>query len=227
MDSMIGHNNAPDPLDEALAPYGDFITEAESWLDGTRVETEAQMKAVDALLREIKAAKKAVEAAEESEAKPIYDRWKAAKERFKPTLTDIDRITKGLVSVVDAFKRKLAAERAEAERKARTEAERKMREAAEAARVASQGDIEAQRAAAVAQDAADIAAAQARIASKDTVKGLRTVHRHEITDYRALLHWIAANRREDITAFLDAWAEKHHRDIPADGLRVWTEKEAF
>ena len=42
------HNGPPDPIDEALAPFGDTITEAEGWLDGTAVETEGQMKAVDA-----------------------------------------------------------------------------------------------------------------------------------------------------------------------------------
>ena len=35
--ATIGHNNPPDPIDEALAPFGDVITEAEVWLDGTRV----------------------------------------------------------------------------------------------------------------------------------------------------------------------------------------------
>ena len=28
------HNNPPDPIDEALAPYGDAIEEAQNWLDG-------------------------------------------------------------------------------------------------------------------------------------------------------------------------------------------------
>ena len=39
------HNNPPDPIDEALAPFGDVISEAENWLDGSPVENEAQMKA--------------------------------------------------------------------------------------------------------------------------------------------------------------------------------------
>ena len=73
--ASAGHNNPPSPIDDALAPFGDTITEAEGWLDGTPVETEGQMKAVDALLKGIKSAKKAVEGAEESEAKPIYDQW--------------------------------------------------------------------------------------------------------------------------------------------------------
>lgn len=222
------HNNPPDPIDEALAPFGDFISEAENWLDGTPVENERQMKAVDDLTKQLKAAKKAVEAAEESEAKPFYDQWKAAKARFKPTLDDLDRMVKGLVAAVDGFKRKLAAEKAEAERKAREEAARAMREAQEAARAAAATDIEAQRAAAAAQAAAEEAQRIAAAASKDTVKGMRTVTRYEITDHRALLNWIARNDREAITAFIEEWARRNHKENQkADGLRVWTEKESF
>ena len=223
-----GHNMPPDPIDEALAPFGDAISEAENWLDGSPVETEGQMKAVDALIKNVKAAKKAVEGAEESAAKPIYDAWKAEKAKFAPTLTDLDRIVKGLVSIVDVFKRKLAAEKAEAERKARAEAEAKMRAAQEAARAADAGNIESQRAAALAQAEAEEAARTAAIASKDTVKGLRTVTRFEITDHKALLNYIARHVRDDLTAFIEEWARKHHKEFPnADGLRVWNEKEAF
>lgn len=223
----IGHNSPPDPIDEALKPYGDALSEAENWLDGTPVENEGQMKAVDTILKQIKAAEKSVKDAEESEAKPIYDQWKAAKARYAPTLDDLTRIKKGLVAVVDAFKRKLAAEKAEAERKARAEAEAARRAAEEAARQASASDIEAQRKAAEAKQAADLAMAQAAAASKDTVKGMRTVTRYEITDHRALLHWIAANDRDAITAFIEEYARRNHRDIKADGLKVWQEKEAF
>ena len=225
--TTIGHNSPPDPIDEALAPYGNALSEAENWLDGTPVENEGQMKAVDTLLKHIKAAEKAVKDAEESEAKPIYDQWKAAKARYTPTLTDLERIKKGLVAVVDTFKRKLAAEKAEAERKARAEADAARRAAEEAARQASASDIQAQRKAAEAKQAADLAMAQAAAASKDTVKGMRTVTRYEITDNRALLHWIAANDRGAITTFIEEYARRNHRDIKADGLKVWQEKEAF
>jgi hypothetical protein len=226
--ARIGDNAPPDPIDEALAPFGDAISEAENWLDGAPVINEAQMLEVDGLLKSIKAAKKAVGDAEESAAKPIYDQWKAAKARFAPTLTDLDRIAKGLVAIVDVFKRKLAAEKAEAARLAQEEMWRKAREAEEASRRANAGDIEAQRNAAVLQEAFDMAEAKARSAAKDTVKGLRTVTHYEITDHRALLNYIAKTARDDVTAFIDEWARKHHKEFAnADGLRVWTEKEAF
>ena len=227
--AAIGHNAPPDPLDEALAPYGDYITEAEGWLDGEPVTEEAQMKAVDALLKQIKAASKDVTEAQKSEAMPLHDAWKAALDRYKPTLADLDRIKKGLIGIVDTFKRRIAAERAEAERKAREEAEAKARAAHQAAMKASETDLEAQRAAAQAQadaEAAQIAAVKAGRASKD-VKGLKTVTKYEVTDHRALLHWIAKNDRDAITGFLDEYARVNHRTVNADGLRVWQEKVAW
>lgn len=221
------HNNPPDPIDEALAPFGDAITEAEGWLDGSPVETEGQMKAVDTLVKEIKAAKKAVEAAEESEAKPIYDQWKAAKERYKPTLTDLDRIVKGLVAAVDGFKRKLAAEKEAARKEAERLAWEETRKAQEAAAKAAASDLEAQREAAMMQAQAEAAQRAAKAAAGDTVKGLRTVTRYEVTDYKALVNWIARNDKDAMRAFVDDWARRNHKDQVAEGLRVWTEKEAF
>jgi predicted phage tail protein len=225
--AAIGHNNPPDPLDDALAPYGDAIEEAQNWLDGATVEDDAQMKSVDALLRDIKAAEKAVTEAQKDEAKPLHDAWKAALARYKPTLDDLARIKKGLVAAVDGFKRRVAAEKAEAERKARAEAEAKMRAAAEASAKADAANLEAQREAARMRDEAEAAKAAAHKAKNETVKGLRTVTRYEITDHRALLHWIAKNDRDAITAFVEDYARRNHKSIDADGLRVWQEREAF
>jgi len=172
-------------------------------------------------------ARKAVEAAEESEAKPFYDQWRAAKARFKPTLDDLDVRIKGLVATVDAFKRKLAAEKAEAERKARAEADAARRKAEESARQAAANDYAAQLEAAEAQRAAEEAAARAAAASKDTVKGLRTVTRYAIEDHRAALHWIAGNDREAMTAFIEEYVRRNHKEKPISGVKVWQEKAAF
>ncbi len=224
--AVIGHNLPPSPIDEALAPYGDTITEAEGWLDGTAVENEGQMKAVDSLLKSIKDAKKAVERAEESEAKPIYDAWKQAKARYAPTLADLDRIAKGLVAIVDGFKRKLAAEKAEAERKARAEAEAAMRAAREAAEKADAANIEAQREAEAARLEAEAAAARARAAAADTVKGMRETWFYEITDHRDALHWIARNDKDAVTRFVEEYVRQHFKQQPIAGVRTWKEKVA-
>ena len=227
--AQIGHNQAPDPLDEALAPYGDFISEAESWLDGEAVTDEGQMKAVDKISKQIKAAKKDVTAAQKSESAPLHDAWKASLARFKPTIDDLDRMTKGLAALVDGFKRKLAEEKRAKERAAWEAAEKARKEAEAKSAAADTANIEEQREAEEARRAAQEAEKAAQAARKDTasVKGLRTVTRHEITDHRAALHWIAANDRDAMTAFIEGYVQKNHKDRAIDGVRVWQDREAF
>jgi len=226
--ATIGHNMPPDPIDDALAPFGDVITEAEGWLDGNKVETEGQMKAADALIKSIKAARKAIDDARDAATKPLHEAWKTEVARWKPTQDDLDRIVKGLVALVDDFKRKLAAEKEAARKAAEAAAWEKTRAAQEAARLADASNIDATRAAAAAIAAAEEAQRIAQAAAKDTVKGLRTVTRYEVTDRKALLNWIAKNDRDAVTAFIDEWAHKNYtRGTGADGLRVWQDKEAF
>jgi hypothetical protein len=226
--ATIGHNLPPDPIDEATAPFADVISEAEGWLDGQAVETEGQMKAADALIKGVKAARKAVDDARDIATKPLHEAWKGEVARWKPTQDDLDRIVKGLVALVDSFKRKLDAEKESARKEAERLAWEKTRAAQEAARVADAANIEATRAAAAAMAEAEEAQRQAQAAGKDTVRGLRTVTRYEVTDHRALLHWIAKNDRDAITAFVDEWARKKHKDNEgAEGLRVWKTQEAF
>lgn len=225
--AKIGHNQAPDPIDEALAPYGDFITEAETWLDGAVVENEGQMKAVDDLTKNIKAALKTVTEAEKLAAAPLHDAWKEEKARWKPTLDDLARIRDGLVNAVGAFKAKLAAEKKAAERAAWEAADKARREAEAKAAAAAATDIDAQREAAAAKQAAMDAVAAAQASAKDTVKGMRKVTRYEVTDHRDALHWIAKNDRDAITAFVDEYVRRNHKTATIVGVRVWEDKEAF
>jgi len=223
----IGHNSPPDPIDDALAPFGDTIAEAESWLDGQAVENEGQMEAVDALLKGVKSARKAVSDAEESAAKPIYDQWKAEKAKFAPTLTDLDRLVRGLVAIVDGFKRKLAAGKEAARKKAEAEAWEATRNAREAHAAAQAGNIDAQREADhLAQEAKEKQAAAAK-ANKDVVRGLRWYDLHEILDHRAALHWIAKNDRDAVTAFIEAYVAKNAKAFPAEIVRNYKEQRAI
>jgi len=225
--SNIGHNNPPDPIDVALAPYADVIEEAGNWLDGEPVQDEAQLKATDDLLKSIKSAIKDVKNARDDATKPLHEAWKAEVARWKPTQDDLDRVAKGIVAAQDPFKRHLAAQK-EAEKRAAWEAaEKAKREAMEAARAAQASDIQAQRDAAEKAAMAQQAAQEASAKQKDTVKGMRTVHRYEIQDHRAALHWIAQNDRDAMTAFIEAYIDKHHKGTEIEGVKRWTEKEAF
>jgi len=225
--ATIGHNNPPDPLDDAIAPFSDTISEAENWLDGTPVESEGQMKAVDDLIKGIKAARKSVDAARDDATKPLHAAWQAEIARWKPTQDDLDRIVKGLLAAVDGFKRKLAAEKEEARRAAERAAWEATRKAQEAAQSAQAADIEAQRQAAQAKAKAEAAQAAAKSLAQDTVKGLRTVQRYEITDMRAALHWIARNDKDAMAAFIESYVAKHYKTAQIDGVSVTTTKEAF
>jgi hypothetical protein len=225
--SVIGDNNPPDPIDEALAPYGDYIAEAEQWLDGAEVESEGQMKAVDDLTRHIKSALKDVNAGEKSAAAPLHDAWKAEKARWKPTIDDLTRIRDGLVSAVSAFKKKLADEKAVQERAAWEAADKARREAEEKAAQAASSDIDAQREAAAAKQAAQDAIKAAKAQQSEAPKGMRKVTRYEITDHREALHWIAQNDRDEITAFIEEYVRRNHKKKTMKGVRVWEEKEAF
>lgn len=225
--STIGHNNPPDPIDTALAPFGDAIEEAQNWLDGEPIENEEQLRATDELLKTIKTAIKELNAARDEATKPLHEAWKAEVARWKPTQDDLERISKGLVAAQDPFKRALAAKK-EAEKRAAWEAAEKARKEAEkAAFFAKASDIEAQREAAEKAALAQRAAQEASAKSKDKVKGMRTVHKYEIEDHRAALHWIAQHDRDAMTAFIETYVAKNHKETEIAGVRTWTEKEAF
>jgi hypothetical protein len=225
--AVIGGNNPPDPLEEILARHGDTITEAEGWLDGEPVANEGQMQAVDALAASVKAARKELDEAREKAVKPLHDAWKAEVAHWKPYLDDWERITKGLAAINGDYKKRIAAEQEAAKRKAYAEAEAARIRAEAAQKAADAGSIEAQRqASALKQEALD-ATKTAQKAGKVKVKGLRKVQRYEIEDHRAALHWIAANDRDAITAFIEEYVDKNHKRTAIDGVRQWEDKEAF
>jgi hypothetical protein len=225
--ATIGDNLPPDPIDEALAPYVAYIDEATIWLDGTPVENQEQMDAVDLILKQIRNAGTDLGKAKKSATAPFHDKWKGEIARWKPTEDDIDLMKKGLAALVDPFKRKLADEKEAIKRAAYKEARRLEDEARKAAATADTANIEEQRDAADKAQAAQDAMAVAATANKDTVKGLRTVHKYEIKDHRKALNWIAQNDRDAVTVFIETYVEKNHRAQIIEGVKTWQQKEAY
>lgn len=225
--AVIGANNPPDPIEAVTAQYDDTISEAQNWTDGDPVETEAQMLAVDVIIKEFKTYRSDLAKAGKERTEPLHKAWKAEVAAVKVYTDDADRIQSALVATVAPFKTKLAVEK-EAARQAAWQAAREAERAAEELqRAAPTANLDAQREAdAAKQDAMDAKKA-ASAAQKDTVKGMRTVHRYEIDDHRAALHWIAKNNRAAITSFIEAYVDKNHKAAPIDGVRAWTEKEAY
>jgi hypothetical protein len=225
--AVIGGNAPPDPIDLALDPYGDILEEVANWLDGALVENDGQLKATDALLKELKNARKAVDEARDECTKPLHEVWKTEIARWKPTQDDLDRQVKCLVAAQAPYKRKLLAEQEAAKAKAHEEAERIAEEARKAHLAASAASIDEQRKADELLAAAEDAAKAAAKADKETVKGMRTVQVYEIESHKDALNWIARNDRDAVTAFIEEYVRRNFKARAIDGVKVTTQKEAF
>lgn len=224
---MLGHNGPPDAIDEINAAYEQWREEAENWADGEPVSTKEQMEAVDALRAKMRDYRLDLERGQKAATAPLYAAYKAEGERWKPTIEDVKKIEGCLVATVDTFKRKLAEEQKAKERAAWEEAERKRKEAEALAAQAGAANLEDQRAAEEARRQAVEAEKSAQGVSKEGVKGLRTVTRHEILDMREAVNWIAKNDKDAMAAFAEEYVAKNRDRLPANIVRVWKEKEAF
>jgi hypothetical protein len=225
--AVIGHNNPPDPIDLALEPFTDIIEKAANWLDGAQVENEAQLRATDAILKELKAARKAVDTARDEVTKPLHEAWKGEVARWKPTQDDLDRQVKCLIAAQAPFKAKLAAEKEEARLKAEAEAAAKAEAARQAHLMANAASIEEQRKADELLKEAEEAGKAASRAAKDTVNGMRTVQVYKIESHKSALHWIALNDRDALTFFIENYVRSNFKLRAIDGVKVETRKEAF
>jgi type IV secretory pathway VirB10-like protein len=226
--AAIGHNNPPDPIDEALAPYCDHIEEAQNWLDGEPVQTEDQMRAVDALAQTLKDAKRDVDAARKAATDPLHKAWKAEVARWKPTEDDLNRLVKGLAACVEPLKLRIAAEKDAAKRAAWEEAQRVKREAEAAARAAEDAasNIDAMREADAAKARALEAEKAAQAASRDRQTGLRTVTETVVIDPVKLARHLWEHDRAAQLEFQADRARKLKLDIPGVVERH-SEKRAF
>jgi len=114
----LGHNNPPDPIDTITAAYEAEREESENWLDGSPIESEPQMNAVDALRKSMRQWRLDLEKGQKDATAPLRAVYQAELDRWKPTIEDAKRIEGCLVATVDAFKKRLAEEKRAAERAA-------------------------------------------------------------------------------------------------------------
>jgi hypothetical protein len=224
--ATVGHNNPPDPIDEITAAYEAEREEAKNWTDGTPVENEAQMNAVDALRKAMRQWRLDLERGLKDAVAPHRAAEKAERDRWNPEISDAKRIERCLVSAVEAFKLKEAERRRAAERAAWEAAEKARREAEAKARAANAADLEAQREAAAAKEAAMEAEKAAQAASMDQVKGLRTVKETVVLDQVALARYLWQNDRDALVEWQTERARKLGLDIPGV-VEIRTRKEAY
>jgi len=234
-----GHNNPPEstPIETARETLSDIETEASAWFDGVDIENDAQADEVSRIIDNARKAKSRFEADRKVEKQPHLDAGKAVDDAWKPLTIAADRIVevaKGVLTPWLVAKDKEKREREAAERAKADAAAVEARRLAEA----SDGSLAAAKLRDAAIEESKIAQARAAAAERDKAgaKGagmartvsLRTVHRAEVTDRRALLNHIAKLRPDDLTAWLEEWAAREVRTgarvIP--GVNVWEEKAA-
>lgn len=226
--ATIGHNQPPAPTlyEAAQEQVADLRTEAANWLDGSPITSQGDADAVAQLLDLARKAEKETDAARKVEAKPFDDGKAEVQARYKPLLDSAGSVAAICKKALGLWLVKLDAEKREAARRARDEAEAAERVAQAAFKLAAATDLEAReqaesfaKTAAAAQKSADRAdrdKAHAKGGSRAVT--LRTTYRAEITDATAFARWVWANHRDELLTFLAGIAQRRaeakFRDMP-------------
>ena len=171
---QIGANNPPKTIFDTIDA---LYTEAQAWLDGADIETDAQAEAMGKLMVMLSDAGKTCDAERKEKVKPLDDAKKDIQALYKPPLDNVDRALKAAKAVRDRWLKKKQAVIDEQARIAREEADRVRREALEAMQ-ASRGDLPAREAAEAVAGAARRAEHKAVALAKATPKtvgGRKTV----------------------------------------------------
>jgi hypothetical protein len=217
------------PFDAAKLAVDDLFDEAQVWLAGDGIASEAEAKAVETLLDMARTAKKTADEARKVENEP-FDTGKAeVQARYNPVLKRADMIADTCKSVLQPWRDKIAADKAAKAEAARLEAEKLKREAEEKLR-ASAGNIaeraEAEEALSLAKEAESFAKRETKRA--DTGNGLRTTYRAELSDLSAAVRHYWPLAKEDFAALVTDIAAREvragKREIP--GFIIHEERKA-
>lgn len=169
------HLSNSTPFDIIVESIEDLIGEARNYADGVAVETQGQADDISRIIEGLNQNAKALDAERVVEKAPLDKQIAAIQDRYNLWIADRKNKNPGKVwKAVDALKAclqpylaKLEAERREAERVAREEAEAKAREAQEAIKAAAANDLAGREEAEAKVKAAAIAEAAARSAASN------------------------------------------------------------
>lgn len=221
-DRMGIGGNQPPPLEAFSLHIEELFSLASGSLAAGPIQNDEQEQSLDAMLDDLRKAKKDADAQRAAEKKPHDDAAKAVQSAWKPLL---DRCDAGSTAIKDALTPYRAAKQRakdEAARIAREEAEAKQRAAQDALRKSD--DLE-ERFAAEEQlkQASKLTAVANRIDRSAT--GLRSHQVAEVTNYGELLAHIKRHDGDALRDWLDAYARKA---LPAQlpGVTIRIEKRA-
>ncbi|MBS4048083.1 MAG: hypothetical protein KG075_17185 [Alphaproteobacteria bacterium] len=213
--------NQPPPV-EAFSLHIEELFSLVSGSVAAPVQTDEQEAALDALLDDVRKAKKDADAERAAEKKPHDDAAKAVQTAWKPLLDRCDKAAEAIKAALTPYRTAKQRAKDEAARIAREEAEAKQRAAQEALRQSD--DLEARFAAEEQLKQAEKLAAQANRIDRSAT-GLRTYQVADVTDRRALLEHVMRNDPDALTEWLAEYARKA---LPAQlpGVTIRIEKKA-
>lgn len=223
--ATIGHNGGPEltafELDQQA--INDLYDEAYLWLDGEKVETQAQADSINTLKDRIKKAIKAADENRKTAQEPFKVQIDAIQEQYNTLIGKNKSVTGIAIKAEEAcnaalkpYLIELDRRQQEAARLAREEAARKQADAMEAMRqrdaanLAQREDAERLVKEAKAAEEAARKAENAKAHAKGDARatGLRTVYRAVIADERLAAAWVWNERREELMTFIHEQADK-------------------
>lgn len=220
----IGGNNPP-PLEAFSLHIEELFQLVSGSLAAGPVATDEQEAALDALLDDVRQAKKDADTQRAAEKKPHDDAGKAVQAAWKPLLDRCDAATTALKNALTPYREARQRAKDEAARNARGEAEAAQKAAQEALRASD--DLEERFAAEAELERAAKLTAQANRIDRSAT-GLRTHWEAEITDRKAALVHYITQRPDAFEALIQQLADADARGTraPVPGVIFHERKRA-
>lgn len=217
----IGGNNPPPS--EAMGIHIEELFSTVSGSTASPVTNDDQEAALDALLGDVRKAKKDAEAQRKVEKAPHDEAAKAVQATWKPLLDRCDKAADAIKTALTPYRVARQKAKDDAAREAREQAEREQAEARKKLQEAD--DLEAKFAAEEQlKQSAKLTTAANKIDRAPT--GLRPVTVVTVTDRRAALNWLARRDPAALGEFIETYAKRNAPNRPMDGVDVTEEKRA-
>lgn len=200
--------NSPPPLEAMSIHIEDLFATASGSLAAGPIATDEQEAALDALLDDIRQAKKDADAQRAVEKKPHDDAARAIQTAWKPLLDRCDKAANAIKDALTPYREARQRAKDELARQLREEAEAAVREAQEALK--GSDDLEERFAAEEKLKHASKLTAVANRSDREAT-GLRTHWEAEITDRRAALNHMVKIYPERFTDLIQQIADEEAR----------------
>lgn len=218
-------SNNPPPHEAFSLHIEELFATASATINGATVENDEQDAQLDALMDELRKARKDADAQRAEEKRPHDEAGKAVQAKWKPLLDRCDMAVAEIKKLLTPYRDAKQRAKEEEARKAREEAA--AREAAAREALQSFDDLEAKFAAEKElKQASKLTAVANKIDRSAT--GLRTKWEAEVTDYPALLRYVKERQpqllRDWLADFADSQVRSGIRQIP--GVLITEKKVA-